>query len=318
MKATMNRRVFSASVATALASVCMPSFAQNKPWRIAFANLSDETPFGAAVAAGFKLAAKDVKDMQFTFLDNRFDAAKAVENARTVIAAKYDLFIEYNIQAAANKLISQLVTEAKLKTLAIQVPVGDAPLYAVDNFMSGTDSGKYIAETAKSRWGNEEPLHVIIGLPEAGPLFLERAEGARTAISKVYPNTKFTEFSSKNDAGSTRQLATDILTRNPGRKVTFWVHVDAMALAVFAAVRNQNRENDVLIATTGGDHAVFPEIRRPGTPFLGTYSFFPELWASDVIPLARRMLKGESVPARTSPRQQLFIHASNIDKYYPR
>lgn len=318
MNPVMNRRVFGTSVATALAGFCMPSIAQNKPWRIAFANLSDETPFGAAVAAGFKLAAKDVKDMQFTFLDNRFDAAKAVENARTVIAAQFDLFIEYNIQAAANKLISKLVTDANLKTLAIQVPVGEAPLFAVDNFASGTDSGKYTAEMAKARWGAEEPLHVIIGLPEAGPLFLERADGARAAISKVYPNTKFTEFSSKNDAGSTRQLVTDILTRNPGRKITFWVHVDAMALAVLAAVRNQGREKDVLISTTGGDHAVFPEIRRPGTPFLGTYSFFPEMWASDVIPLARRMLKGESVPSRTSPRRQLFVHAENIDKYYPR
>lgn len=288
----------------------------NPRWRVAFANMSDEIPFGASVLRGFREAVARRPELSVTFLDNRFDAARAVDNARAVVASRQDLFIQYNIQAAANVPIARMMEEARIKVLAIQVPVGRAPLYAVDNKASGTESGRVLAEVAKARWPSETPVVVIIGVPEAGPLFAERAEGAREAISRIYPGISFVEFSSKNDAGNSRQLAADTLTRHPRRKLLFWVHVDAMALAVLAAVRNAGRESDCLISTTGGDHAAFPEIRRRGS-YLGTYSFFPELWAEDILPIAISMLRGEAVPERIYPRQALFVTADNIDRYYP-
>jgi ribose transport system substrate-binding protein len=312
------RRDFGRFAVGTLGALLVPgALAQQKPWRVAFANISDEIPFGATVLRGFKDAAAKRTDMQFTFLDNRNDAARAVDNARTVAAANFDLFIEYNAQAASNQVIAKIMDEAKIKVLAIQIPVPGAPLFAVDNAASGTESGRILAETAKAKWGDETPVGIIIGIPESGPLFLERANAAKESIRKVYPNIAFQEFSSKNDAANTRQIATDMLTRNPNKKILFWVHVDAMALAALAAIRNAGRENEALVSTTGGDRAAFPEIRRTGSSFLGTYSFFPELWAQDVIPLAERMLKGEQVPARTFPQRQLFITSRNIDQFYP-
>jgi ribose transport system substrate-binding protein len=278
--------------------------------------MSDEIPFGAAVLKGFKEGIAKRPELSVTFMDNRFDAARAVDSARAIVASKQDLFIEYNIQAAANVPISRMMEEARIKVLAIQAPVGKAPLYAVDNRDSGTQSGQVLAETAKARWPGDAPVVVIVGVPEAGPLFAERAAGARESIANVYPGVSFVEFSSKNDAGNTRQLATDTLTRNPGRKVLFWVHVDAMALAALAAVRNAGREADCLISTTGGDQAAFPEIRKKSS-YLGTFSFFPELWAEDLLPVAIRMLRGEAVPERIYPKQALFVTAANIDRYYP-
>jgi ABC-type sugar transport system substrate-binding protein len=207
--------------------------------------------------------------------------------------------------------------DANIPVLAIQVAVGDAPLFAVDNPASGAESGRILAETAKKRWPQEAPVVVILGIPEAGPLIAERTAAAKEAIKKVYPGVTFNEYTTKNDAANTRQVATDMLTRNPGKKVLFWVHVDAMALAALAGVRNAEREADCFVSTTGGDRAAFPEIRRKGGPFLGTYSFFPELWADDVLPLAERMLKKEEVPKRVFPKRQLFLTIDNIDQYYP-
>jgi ribose transport system substrate-binding protein len=313
----LTRRDFNRAALGALAGAAMPAaYAQAKPWRVAFANISDEIPFGATVMRGFKESAGKRKDMQFTFLDNRNDAARAVDNARTIAAASYDLFIQYNTHAATNVVIGKMMDEAKIKVLAIQIPVPNAPLFAVDNAASGTESGRVLAEAGKARWKDETPVAVIIGLPEAGPLFLERANAAKAEIGKVYPGIAFNEFSSKNDAANARQIATDMLTRNPNRKVLFWVHVDAIALAALAAVRNAGREAECLVSTTGGDRAAFPEIRRANSSFLGTYAFFPELWAEDVLPLAERILRGEPVPPRTFPKRQLFLTSKNIDQYY--
>ncbi len=286
-------------------------------YRITYANLSDEVPFGAAVASGLKKAESRFPDFQMTYLDNRFDAVKAVENARTVVASKPSLFIEYNIQAASNVVIARMMKEVDIPVLAIQAPVADAPLFSVDNKAAGIESGLGLVEAAKIKWPSETPVIVLIGLPESGPMFIERADGARAAITEAYPDAKVIEYSSKNDAGSVRQLVADTLTRFPGNKLLFWVHVDAMALAALAAVRNSGREPDCLISATGGEHAAFPEIRRENSAYVGTYSFFPELWADDILNLAGAMLRKETVPRRSYPKKQLFVTRQNIASHYP-
>lgn len=286
--------------------------------RIAFANFNDEASFAAAVLRGFRDAARARGDVEMLYYDNRQDAARSVENARTVAAQKVDLFIEYNGILAANQQIAKIMEEARIPVLAIQVPVPGAPLYAVDNPLSGRESGKVLAETAKAKWGGTTPLALIIGLPEAGPLFIERSEAAKKAIQGVYPDVKFDEHTSKNDTGVARQVTADFLTRHPTGKVIIWVHVDGMALASLAAVRNAAREADVLIATTGGDRAMFPELRKPGSPVVGTFSFFPENWGGEVLDLTARMLRGEKLPSLTHPGKQLFLTAQNIDQHYPR
>ena len=285
--------------------------------RVAFANISDEIPFGATVLRGLKEAAANRKDFELTYMDNRNDAARALENARAVVAARHDLFIQYNAQAGSNLPIWRMMQEAKIPVLAVQIGVGEAPLFAVDNRASGTDSGKVLAETAKKKWPSETPVVVIIGIPEAGPFIAERASGAKETIKRVSPSIEFIEFSSRNDAGHTRQLVTDTLTRFSGRKVLFWVHVDAMALAALAAVRNASRGADALITTTGGDRAAFPEIRVEGSPFLGTYAFFPELWGPDIIGAADDLLQGKQIAKLIHPRRQLFLSRDNIATYYP-
>jgi ribose transport system substrate-binding protein len=286
--------------------------------RIAFANFSDESSFAASVLRGFRDAAKARGDVEMLYYDNRQDAARSVENARTVATQKVDLFIEYNGILAANQQIAKLMEEAKIPVLAIQVPVPGAPLYAVDNALSGRESGRVLAETAKAKWGTTTPHALIIGLPEAGPLFIERSENAKKAIQAVYPDIKFDEHTSKNDTGVSRQVTSDFLTRTPSGKILIWVHVDGIALASLAAVRNAAREGDVLIATTGGDRAMFPELRRPGSPVVGTFSFFPENWGAEVLDMASRMLRGEKLPPLTHPGKQLFLTAQNLDQHYPR
>lgn len=105
-----------------------------------------------------------------------------VENARSVAAARYDLFIQYNGQAASNAPISRLMAGAGIKVLAIQVPVPGAPLFAVDN----SASGRVLAEEGKRRWPDAVPVAVIIGLPEAGPMFRDRGEAAKRAPRRCW------------------------------------------------------------------------------------------------------------------------------------
>lgn len=286
--------------------------------RIVFANFNDEHTFGASVLHGIQTAAKSRPDVEILYLDNKSDAARAVENARNAATIKPHVFISYNTVPAAGPQIARIMKEANVPVLSVQVRAPGTPLYAVDNQLSGYAAAKALADAAKKKFGERAPAVLLLTFPEGGPLFLERTAAARKAIAEAYPDAKIEEQSTKNDPSVARQHATDFLTRNPNIKVIIWTHVDSMGIAALTAARNATRTDDVLISSTGGDASTLPEIRRPGSSFVGTFSFFPELWGSELIDLAVRLAKGETLQETIRPARQLFLSAENVDKYYPR
>jgi ABC-type sugar transport system substrate-binding protein len=295
------------------------AIAQAKKLRIAFANYNDEASFGAVVRRGFQNAAKAHPEFEVLFYDNRQDGQRAVENARLVATIKPDVFVEYNaIVPEVNPQIARLMKDAGIPVLSIQVRVPDTPVFAIDNSLSGYDSAKGAAMAAKEKWANADKAILLLAIPEGGPMFQERTAAARKAMSDILPGVDITEFSTKNDPGVARQVMTDFLTKNPGKKVVTWVHVDGMALAALTAARNAGREQDILIGSTGGETVALTEIRKPNSVWVGTFSFFPEQWGFDVLPLAARIAKGEKVADITRPKRQLFVTAKNIDEHYPK
>jgi hypothetical protein len=48
--------------------------------------------------------------------------------------------------------------------------------------------------------------------------------------------------------------------------------------------------------------SVFPKIRKARTAFVGSFSFFPEVWGADLLNAAVKRVNGEELPARISPR----------------
>ena len=235
----INRRKFVCTLATGSTALALGAttvalgpgaFAQvaGKKYRIVFANYSDEAVFGAAVLHGVQNAAKAHPNVDVIYFDNRQDAAKSIENARTIVAAKPDLVLWYTTFPDVNKRAAQLFDEAKLPIITIQTPALDAPMFAVDNKLSGKELGKALAENFKKKWPNVAPLALILGWPEQGPLFIDRAEAAKKAILETLPKTTISEFSTTGDPNRARQVTADFLTQHPGAKAMIWAHVDAM------------------------------------------------------------------------------------------
>jgi ABC-type sugar transport system substrate-binding protein len=313
----LHRRTAFALAAATLGTAALPALGQRR-LRIAFANYNDESSFGTQVLSGLRRVAADRPDIELTFFDNKQDAANTVENARTIAVLKPDVLMEYSVIAQANAQVARVIKEALIPILSIQVRVPGTPLYAVDNSKSGYESAKGLALAAKARFSGEVPACLLLGLPEMGPLMTERAGAARRAMLEVFPSTAIAEASTKNEPAVARQVTTDFMTKNPGRRIIIWAHEDAMGIAALTAARNAAREADILIASTGGEAVVFPEIRRPGSSYIGTFSFFPEFWGADLIPLAARLAAGETIADSTTPAKQLLIQAANIDQLFPR
>lgn len=313
------KRVLVAIAATLIACGLIPdpSAAQEKKIRIAFANVTDESSFGAIVLRGVQAAAKQRPDIEMIYYDNKNDAARSVENARAAAVVKADVYISYNVTPATNPQIGRVLKDAGIPILSVQTRVPDTPIFAVHNALAGYEACRRLSQAARKRWGAKPPVIFLLSFPEGGPLFLERTDACKRAMAEELPGTPIQEQSTKNDTGRARAVTTDFLTRNPKQKVIIWAHVDSMAIAALTAARNSDREGDLLVSATGGDAAVLPEIRKVNGSYIGTFSFFPENWGQDILELAVKVARKQSVPEVTRPTKQVFVTRENIDKLYP-
>jgi ribose transport system substrate-binding protein len=291
------------------------SSGSEEPLKVTYASFGESVGFVATVTHSIQDAA-DEAGVELSVLDNQNDAATAVDNARQAATTQPDVFIEYSGNADSNSRIASLMADADIPVIAVQYPIEGAPLFAIDNTRVGQVGGEYLADAAQDKFGDATPAALIVTLPQGGPIQLDRSDGAKEAISEVYPDIEFSQVDSRSDAAVGRQLAADFLTSHPDEPVIIWTHVDSVALGVVAAVEASGRD-DVLVMSTGGDAAAFPEIRKAGTPLVGTVGLFPETWGPVLIDLAERVAAGDDVPDVTRPEKIEVISADNIDELYP-
>ncbi|MFD9740699.1 sugar ABC transporter substrate-binding protein [Umezawaea sp. NPDC059074] len=311
-------RSLAAVGALALVAACgaAPAAQPGRP-QVVFAQASGGIGFSAAVTASVQKAAQE-KGWDLTVLDNKADATTAVEHARTTAVRKPALFIEYNLHPESNKQISKIMADAHVPVLSVQFPTDGAPLYAIDNTKVGTLGGEGLAKAATERFGPAAVTKaLILNFPEGGAANLARGAGAEAALKKAFPSIEIVQGADKNDTAVATQVVNSFLVSNPDRKLLIWSHLDQYSIAAVNAARAAGREQDVLIASTGGEASILPEIRKAGGAVVGTASLFPDSWGGEIVALGGKVLGGEKVPDLSEPSKVRFVDPSNVDELYP-
>jgi ribose transport system substrate-binding protein len=325
------RRHFLAGIAGA---ACIPGSARaaSSRYRVAFAN-ANETPgarleglgfTGADVRRGFELAARTLP-IEMLYYDNAGDAETAVSNAVDAIDQNADLLIEYNTELSANPEIARRMAAAGIPVLAINYPVGNAPLYTADNLAAGRIAGRALGAFAKQSWPGDTPVAAILGDPgdpsDAMALRIKGiTEGLHAELSGIEPALLDTGGQPQRGDG----VLSKFLARQPRRKVLVASLDDLTTLSAKAAVEVSIRINDCVIVSQGLDRSVHggasekKEIdpANRSSVVLGSVAYYLDRYGYETLPLALRMLKNETVPARTVT-SHILVTGANIFREYP-
>jgi ribose transport system substrate-binding protein len=130
----------------------------------------------AAAAAGVELV----------FLDNAFDADKALTNAN-LIATRGDveLVLEFNYYQQTNLVIAEIFRDAGIPVIAIDIP--GATYSGADNYAAGKLAGAGLVEAANEKWGGTVDLLMVEQQSGAGQELLQQrtmgiVAGAKEAL----------------------------------------------------------------------------------------------------------------------------------------
>jgi ribose transport system substrate-binding protein len=306
--------------------------AQERRYTVAFANLTEEpgktlegTGFtGREVRESFVLAGRRYP-IDLVFYDNQRDPAKALANAEDAAGRKVNLYIQYFDDAATNVKVGQRLRAAGIGVLAINTPVPEAPLYTIDNRAAGRIAGEALSDYGAKNWRGQPTIGVVIGNLRAQESRVpDRAQGAAEGLKRHLPAIKIVSLETQGNPAHVGPQLAKVLASHPATKFLVAAMDDTSALAAKSALESAGRLSDGAIVGQGVDRSVHGGMNdkkeidpsNRGSIVVGSVAFYLDRYGYEVLPLAMRMLRGESIPPRTVTPHRL-ITATNVFIEYP-
>jgi ribose transport system substrate-binding protein len=297
-----------------------PENTQAMRFKIGFANLSEEIPFGRDVRRGLELAAKPHGQIELVIADNQLSGAQALTLAEDFIAQGIDLMIEFQIDETVGSQLMHQFSQHDIPVIAVDIPMVGATFFGVDNYKTGFIAGEELGRAIQREWGGEIDTLIALEHPRAGQLPAARMQGQRDGVESIIgaldPACVIT-LDSGNTSGVSEAAMSGALEGLPrNRRVAVICFNDDAAVGALEAARKAYRAHEVLIVGQGADRRLRDELRREHTRIVGSTAFHPERYGQRLIEIALKILSGEPVPPAAYV-EHTFISPANVDVYYP-
>ena len=207
-------------------------------------------------------------------VDNQGDGATAVQNIDTLISAGVDCVIEYYNDSTVNTQIKDILDEAGIPSVAIDIPVandaGAAPYVGGDNYEAGFICGENLGQAAIDQWNGEVDLFLSVGTLSTGETNEQRMGGILDGIrSKVeLPDDKVVILDGEDSTAQAQKVVTDALTANQDAEhILIGCMQDDETQGAFAAVEIANRQDHVILAGNGPFNSTFDNLYKDEANF---------------------------------------------------
>jgi len=238
-------------------------------------------------------------------LDNELDAAKGIENTRLVIDRGVDFYINAQIHAETNVEIANMLEEAGIPAIGIDVLIPGFPFHGVNNYYSNYLGGEWLGSYVSSiGWSEDETYFVYIDQVTSGEIANLRREGAIDGVAlnfSVNPeNFQIIELEF-GTIDATQEKIRAWLTANPQAEYIMVMGTqNNIALGALAALREAGREENAAVVGNGGVPNELIEIADPDSAFKATPTTSPNLYGTYAINMAVDYLEGKQIPADVS------------------
>jgi ribose transport system substrate-binding protein len=266
-----------------------------KSLRFGFGGLSRSMPFASEVAGSIQSAGK-VANIEVLLLDNGYDGETALRNAAEFVREEVDLVIEYQIDHEMAPRVADMIAQAGIPLIAVDIPHPHAIYFGVDNYRVGFEAGELLADYAIRKWKGQVAWVLGLDIFKAGPTVQSRITGAFEAIALKLPLITKDHFL-RRDAQGLREcgysLTLDFLRRHCGeRGLLIATGTDPSALGALCAVRELGREGDVAIVGQDCIQDTVVEMDRRGSALIGSISYESESYGPQLMQLGMAMLNG--------------------------
>ncbi len=287
-------------------------------YRIGFATRGVDTPFSKAVTESVQRAAAEA-GIELVTVSSHRSPRTALRNAELLVREGVDLVIEFQSHERLAPVIASRFVEAGIPVIAIEIPHPGATFFGANNYQAGLIGGRAMGRWVKENWKGEVASILLIEEEVAGPLVKLRVSGMlaglRESLSSV-EHAETTEMDGRGSLEKTFEAVRRRLRHAPPRRTVVLAGNDRMALGAIRAFEEAGRARDCAVMGQNATLEARLEMRRKGSPLVGSVAYFPERYGDEVIRLAESILAGRTVPPAVFAKHELIAKA-NVDRVYP-
>ena len=284
-----------------------------------FANLQRDISFGIKVEKSIERNAA-AAGIELLIADNRLDGPTALANAESFARRQVDFCIEFQTDVNFGPAIMQHFNRKQIGVVAIDIPMPGATYFGANNPRSGFMGGSYLAQAAKTRFGDQaltEGYFVVGELPQSGAIPAMRTEGQVAgflASLPGFPPERIIRIDTKNTLQYSFQQMSNALGRIPqGAPILITAINDQSVSGMLRAVQQQGRGADALVVGKGADEL---ETMIAEEHFIASVAYFPERYGNYLVPLSLMRLAGHDAPPAVTVNH-VMISPANICQFYP-
>ena len=308
------------AVAIALILVFSMTAMAEESFNLGLANINEKATFGKLVKMGFEQAC-EARGWTLTYMDNNSDGATAVNNATLLVNEEVDFIVDLNVDQSVANVIVDIVKEAGIPLLAVDIAMGDTPFFGIDSNEMGLMSGAYGAKYIQENWDSQVDYVVIFTQIASGDEVQKRALSALESLREANIEIgDVEEIEAQGDTATAQSRFADFLTAHPdAHKIAIFTINENPATGAYAAAVTANREWDIRIFSSGvGSQFVDPMYETEGNQsWISSVACFPELYGDQICKIIEEYQTTGTLESNYKA-MLASIDWSNIKEYYPK
>ncbi len=296
----------------------LTSLTPRRKLRVGYCSQNERAEFPAQITAHLRRAA-ELHDVELAVFDNRFNRGTALRNIDAMVRGRVDVAIVFTTIEPIAGAIAGRLRQAGVPLIAVEMPLPGAPFYGANNYGAGWTAGVALGRYARRYWRSKVERVVLIELPEAGALPRMRMTAALDGIRDVIPGIRdgqVVRLDGHNDFAHSRRVVKEWLHTAPAGKCLVAAINDPGALGAIAAFRQAKRAGECAAAGQNATLAARAEMRKPGSPLIGSVAYHPERYGTELMRMAIHLAQHRPVPDAVYAHHT-FVGPRNVDRLFP-
>ncbi len=265
-------------------------------------------PFFSAMDKGAQKAAAEI-GAKVNTQDAQLDLANQNTQIDAFIQQGVDLIVVSAVDEAGIEPAIQRAKDAGIIVIAVDTPAHGADVVIMtDAVQAGERSCDYLF----TQMGGKGEVLLVDGTPIQ--TIIDRITGCRN-VAKKYPDIKIVgQQASKNDRASGLAVTTDMLTAHPDVTGIFGMN-DPSALGAVLAVEQAGKADQIKVTGVDGSPEAVEELKRKGSPFIGTATQSPGVMVQEAVKIAVEMTKGNPPKDKTVLIPSVLVDRKSVEQY---
>lgn len=249
------------------------------------------------------------------------DNVALMRNADTLIEARVDVAMFFQPVEALGHMLADRLAAAGIPFITIERPIQGGVYFGANNYLAGKLAGQALGRHAREHWQGRFDRVVLIEGAQTSTNVNARLAGVLVGLREAgreVEDSRVVHLHGNANREMSRVAMAALLKGLPARaRLLVSGFNDISALGALDAVSAARRRASVAIV---GHNAMLEsrvEIRKRGSPYIGSVAYFPERYGEKLLRIAALIASGDVVPP-ASYTDHVVIGRHNVDEWYPR